>query len=164
MMPTILRAAIFVLCLLFSAGCCKGKSARPGPEPLAADNPPEKLAKELARPAGTEPKEGIAIALLVDASGSMDDRVMDTDGAERPKADIAKRTAKKIFEQVKKFADGNRDKTLEVGVYAFNDEEARTVVAMGEPDPEAAGPLINSLETNGKTPIGMAMMLAKKQI
>ncbi|MFH1437144.1 MAG: vWA domain-containing protein, partial [Pseudomonadota bacterium] len=47
---------------------------------------------------------------------------------------------------------------------AFNEEEARAVVPMGEPDPKAAAPLIDNLETYGKTPIGMAMMLAKKQI
>ena len=149
---------------LLLSGCCKGKSGRSGPEPQAEDNPPEKLTKELARPAGTEPKEGIAIAILIDASGSMDDRVMDTDNVEREKIVIAKRTAKKILEQIKKFTDENKDKTLQVGVYAFNEEEARTVVTMGELDPKAAAPLIDNLKPYGKTPIGMAMMLAKKQI
>jgi Mg-chelatase subunit ChlD len=113
-------------------------------------------------------REGIAAAILIDTSGSMEDRVQDTDGIRRKKIDIAQRAAMNLVKQFDAFAREHPDQVINVGIYEFSQRErgssTRTVIKLGPPDPAAAGPAISKMIAAGDTPIGDAMIVAKRDI
>src|SRR5262245_29505005 len=61
--------------------------------------------EDALRPAvAAQPQEGIVAAILVDTSGSMEDKVKDVDGATRPKIEIAQRAALDLLRQFENYA------------------------------------------------------------
>jgi hypothetical protein len=127
--------------------------------------------EEALRPvAAAEPREGIVAAILVDTSGSMEDEVKDVDGARRPKIEIAQRAALDLVGQFENYARQHAEQTILLGIYEFSDrgrESSREVVKLGPPgamDNVAVRSAISNMRPGGDTPIGDAMIQAKRAI
>jgi len=57
------------------------------------------LDSSLAPAAKVEERDGLAAAIAIDVSGSMDEKVTDRDGKKEPKIDIARRAALDLVDQ-----------------------------------------------------------------
>ena len=128
-------------------------------------NPLEDVLKPL--PAGQR-REGIAAAILIDTSGSMKDAVNDARGGRLPKIQIAQRAALDLIGQVAAFAREHPDKTVMLGNYEFSQRRdsssVRTVVKLGPPNASEAESAIAKMIAEGDTPIGDAMIQAKRDL
>jgi len=122
----------------------------------------------LAPDTTVEAKEGLAAAIVIDVSGSMQDQVDGQDGRREPKIDIARRAALDLVEQFASYARDHQEEPVQLGVYEFSrrrgDPDCRTVLPMGKPDRERAASAIAGLEADGGTPIGAAMITAKRAL
>jgi len=130
-------------------------------------NPVEDLLKPTP---GIESREGVAAAILIDTSGSMADKVRDTDGRERPKIEIAQRAALNLVSQFDTYARAHKDQSIYLGIYEFSDrgrKSCREVVKLGpagDRDAAALRAAISQMRADGGTPIGDAMITAKLDI
>ena len=136
------------------------------PAPLAATPPPPpdplEAAIALVRPsAGRQEKDGIAIALLMDTSGSMKDPVRDSDGTSRAKIDIAKRVCRKTIGDLQEFAAKTPELPLSVGLYEFSGGSCRAILPLGPFQPEETLAAVDRLRPSQGTPIGEAILTAK---
>ncbi len=124
--------------------------------------------RELLQPRTEAPaREGIAAAVLIDTSGSMRDAV--TEGGDpKPKILIAQEAVVSVLRQFAEYAEKNPEMPLLVGVYEFSGREkqpaSRDVVPLGPPDARAAGELVKKMVPEGSTPIGDAMIAAKREL
>jgi Ca-activated chloride channel family protein len=113
-------------------------------------------------------KDGLAAAIVVDVSGSMDDTVTDEDGKKERKIVVARRAAADLVEQFAKYAEEHKDQPVLLGLYEFSrrrgEADCRPVIPMGPPDRERVTAAIASLDPDGGTPIGEAMIAAKKEL
>jgi len=128
-------------------------------------NPIEELLKP---PASVARQEGIAAAVLVDTSGSMKDSVQDAGGEMAPKIVIAKRAVNDLLRQFADFAAKDPDRRLLVGVYEFSardrQDSCRRIVPVGALDLAASQRALDLLVPQGGTPIGDAMIAAKRDL
>jgi Mg-chelatase subunit ChlD len=112
-------------------------------------------------------REGLAAAIVIDVSGSMDDRV-EGQGGREPKIDIARRAARDLVEQFARYAEEHKEETVLLGLYEFSERsgqpDCRPIVPMGRPDRERATAALTTLEADGGTPIGSAMIIAKREL
>lgn len=157
---------LFVMLLAFVRVARSCERERPATSSPPVSTPVENPIKSvLETPTPREYRDGIAAAILIDTSGSMRDKVKDTDGAMQPKIDIAQRAAMNLVEQFVGFAREHPEKQIVLGIYEFSDRErqpaTRAVVALGPPDANAARGAIMSMRAAGGTPIGDAMIQAK---
>jgi len=124
--------------------------------------------QDVLKPTQTEYKPGVAAAILIDTSGSMNERVRDSDGAMRPKIDIAQRAALDIVKQFDAYVREHAGQEIQLGIYEFSDRGAvpfcRPVVKLGAPNPEASRTAIFKMKASGDTPIGDAMIVAKRAL
>jgi Mg-chelatase subunit ChlD len=124
--------------------------------------------QQLTPPAGVEVKDGLAAAIAIDVSGSMDEEVAGQNGRKEPKIDIARRAALDLVEQFAAYARAHPDEPVQLAIYEFSrrrgDADCRTVVPMGAPDRERAAAAIARLDADGGTPIGQAMITAKRAL
>jgi hypothetical protein len=113
-------------------------------------------------------RKGVAAAVLIDTSGSMAEKVRDTDGTMQPKIDIAQRAALNLVDQFEKYAREHSDQTILLGVYEFSDRgrgpSCRSVINLGPPDSVAARSAIMQMHPDGDTPIGDALIKAKRDV
>lgn len=168
-MPRNRRALLALLFILFIMGRCRehnppdsiGRTADPPKENRRIDQ-----ALQTATPA--TPREGLAAAIAIDVSGSMDDRVSGEDGRRARKIDVARRAAADLVEQFAAYADEHKDETVLLGVFEFsrrdNQPDCRPIIPMGPPDRTLAGPALARLDPEGGTPIGQAMIEAHKAL
>jgi len=137
----------------------------PAPEPSVPPvNPLERL---LRPPDNVVRREGIGVVLLVDTTGSMTERVPDERGGHAAKIEIARRCALNLLRQCDAFARANPDRVVRVGVsefsYRSDDRElCRVVIPLGPLDLEAASRAVGKMSAEGGTPIGTAIITAKK--
>jgi nitric oxide reductase activation protein len=139
---------------------------QPEAEPPARE---DRAAKELdgqLTPTVTAPeREGLAAAIALDVSGSMDEKVAGLDGRKEKKIDIARRAAVDLVEQFATYARDHQDEPVLLGLYEFSrrrgQPDCRPVIQMGAPDRTRAASAIASLQADGGTPIGQAMIAAK---
>jgi hypothetical protein len=115
-------------------------------------------------PPDRQEADGIAVALLVDTSGSMGRAVRDSDGARRPKLDIAKRAGKRVVEKLRDFTDTHPGRPLKLGLYQFSGSAARRLGPFDLLDPERAVSDLEKLTLGSGTPIGEAMILGKRDL
>ena len=124
--------------------------------------------EELAPQKTVEAREGLAAAIAIDVSGSMDEAVAGLDGRKEPKIEIARRAALDIVDQFVSYARAHQNESVMLGVYEFSrrrgEPDCRTVVPMGQPDRERAASAVARLEADGGTPIGQAMITAKRAL
>ena len=167
-------ALILALGLAFAQGCDgppapplppPGPTARPEP-PAAARNPIE-VALTAEKDDGTR-REGTAILILVDATGSMNDPVLDTKGVARRKMEIAGRCVSSLVRQAEKFSKEHPEAGIVLGIEEFSLRSSgppcRTVVPMDAPNEARAAAALNGVSCKGGTPIGDAVMEAKLKL
>lgn len=122
----------------------------------------------LQAPAGVARREGVAVAILVDTSGSMEEKVPGATAARQRKIDIAKTCLQSLVGQVEAFCRAHPDKSVVLGLYEFSardsGEPCRTVVPLGPPDAAGAARAMGPLVPRGNTPIGNAMIAAKRAL
>ena len=127
-----------------------------------------RLDEQLTPPSPITAKEGIAAAIVIDVSGSMKDKVEGADGREERKIEIARRAARDLVEQFARYADDHRQEPVLLGIYEFSErsgkEDCRPVIPMAPPDRTRADQALASLRADGGTPIGNAMIFAKREL
>jgi Mg-chelatase subunit ChlD len=115
-----------------------------------------------------EARDGLAAAIAIDVSGSMDEEVAGQNGRKEPKIEIARRAALDLVDQFVTYARDHQDEPVQLGIYEFSrrrgDPDCRVVVPMGPPDRDRAAAAIARLDADGGTPIGQAMITAKRAL
>jgi Mg-chelatase subunit ChlD len=146
----------------------RNQSASQPPRPDRAARELQQIEEQLApksEDAAAEDKDGLAAAIVIDVSGSMNDKVDGRNGQREEKIAIARRAALSLVDQFVSYARDHQDEPVQLGVFEFSrrrgDPDCRTVIAMGPPDRERAASAIGALKADGGTPIGQAMITAK---
>lgn len=113
-------------------------------------------------------REGLAAAILIDVSGSMNDEVEGEGGRDERKIEIARRAAADLVDQFARYAEEHKDETVLLGVYEFSERrgeaDCRPVLAMAPPDRERARSALAGMRPDGGTPIGDAMITGKQEL
>jgi len=119
--------------------------------------------------AQTPPAEGVAVAIVVDTSGSMNEVVRDSRGTSTPKATIAKRALAAVLQRLQDFAThesaAGTPRRLEFGLYVFDQEGTRALVPFGPFDGKQAGTWTQRVPASGGgTPLGRALETASRAV
>ena len=137
-----------LIAALFLCGCDDSKTVQ------QASAPP---------PANVVVRDGIAVAIVVDVSGSMGERVKDTGNTQSPKYLIARRAVKELYKRSQDFSQRNAERVLEVSLYKF-DDSPQQMIAFAKPDAAGAERTIDTLDPSGGTGIGRAILQAKTDL
>lgn len=158
------RAALLALAVCLLAPACKRDEA--DGERLSRTE--RQIDEALLPVAEVAPREGLAAAIVIDVSGSMADEVAGDGGRSEPKIDIARRAARDLVEQFARYAEAHPGEPVLLGLYEFSERsgqaDARAVMQMGPPDRARAGAALERLRPEGGTPIGGAMVIAKREL
>ena len=165
------RAWIIIGLLLIAAGRCRDNSGSSSGSSVGrvADAPPRDSreidqAIEPPKPAA-ESREGLAAAIAIDVSGSMDDRVTGEDGRRARKIDVARRAARELVAEFAAYAGEHPGEPVSLGIFEFSRRDGRPdcrpIIPMGPPDLAQADAALARLDPEGGTPIGQAMVTAK---
>jgi hypothetical protein len=161
---------LFLLILSMMASKeCRGPVNSPSsyhePTAVPVRNP---IAEVLRPDPAANYRDGIAAAILIDTSGSMRDNVTDADGSKRPKIDIAQRAALNLVKQFDNYARQHPDQSIFVGIYEFSERRntppCREIIKLGPPNLASAQVAIAKMQAQGETPIGDAMIVAKRDL
>jgi hypothetical protein len=154
------------LVLILSVGACSS-SQSPQPEFNKPGNP-EAIQKLLHSDTTVAHQEGIAAAILLDTTGSMQEEVLGADKKPKAKIDVARMALLKVLQQFSTFAGKNPDKKILVGVYEFSSRPGlppcRQLLKLGPPDLAAAHRVLAGISAEGATPIGDAMIAGKRDL
>lgn len=115
-------------------------------------------------PPGRTEREGIAVAILIDTSKSMKGAVLDPTRAEKRKIDIAKRAARRALEKLSAFGVRRPDRPLHVGLYDFSGDVCRRALPLAPLDLAAAWQALDRMDVSQGTPIGEALLAAKRDL
>ena len=167
-----MRAAALVVGLALAASACAGGGCNfiygVSTTDDGVSRADRRIDEQLAPSAVTPPREGLAAAIVIDVSGSMDDEVTGADGREERKIDVARRAARDLVEQFARYADDHPDEPVLLGLYEFSERDGRPdcrpVIGMGRPDRARAAAAIAGMMAQGGTPIGNAMITAKREL
>lgn len=162
------RAAVAVALVAIAAlSMCRRESGG-GESGETLGRTDRRIDEQLTSASTVAAREGLAAAIVIDVSGSMDDEVTGESGREERKIEVARRAARELVEQFARYADEHPDEPVLLGVYEFSDREgvpdARPVVPMGKPDRVRAAAALTSMRAQGGTPIGNAMIAAKREL
>ena len=164
----LLRLVVFAGAVVFAAlhtvGCSGTQRTGYDREQWAHGNPIEAI---LRSNASASTREGTAVAVLVDTSGSMREKVTEPDGGSRRKIEIAKDCVAGLVRQTAAFAGEHPDREILLAVYEFSERdraEFREVLPMGKPDASAAAAAVGRMSASGGTPIGNAMIEAMRSL
>jgi Mg-chelatase subunit ChlD len=164
-----LRRACVAVLMVSLAAC--GDNSGPGNVGRTADAPTRaerQIDEALQGFTQGAPREGLAAAIAIDVSGSMDDRVTGEDGRRARKIDVARRAARDLIEQFAAYAEAHKDEPVLLGVYEFSrrsgEPDARAILPMAPPDRTLADAALSRLDPDGGTPIGQAMLAAKREL
>ena len=169
-MPRNTNAVLVLLLLLFVVGKCRDGSNPSSTIGRTAEPPREnaEIERALASATPVAARDGLAAAIVIDVSGSMDDRVTGEDGRRARKIDVARRAAGALIDQFAAYAAEHTDEPVLVGIYEFsrrnNQPDCRPIIPMGPPDRARAEEALARLDPDGGTPIGAAMITAKKAL
>ena len=160
---------VLLLLLALAVGSARtcGKGA---PRTSRVSTPVRNPIQDVLRPnSSAEYRDGIAAAILIDTSGSMNQQVKDADGRARPKIEIAQRAAIGLVNQFDAYAREHSGQAIYLGIYEFSDRSAnmrptRQVIPLGPPNPAVAQSAISKMVAGGDTPIGDAMIVAKRDV
>lgn len=160
-------AWVIVALLIFFGSRCHDNNTPPrtGRTAEAPVRDLEEIDKALTPDRAAEPREGVAAAIVIDVSGSMDDRVSDESGRRARKIDVARRAARDLVAQFAAYASAHPAETVNLGIFEFSrrngQADCRPIIPMGPPDPSQADAALARLDPEGGTPIGQAMITAK---
>jgi Mg-chelatase subunit ChlD len=164
------KRAVITLALVSVAAfsMCRGESGESDDDGPRLNRTDRRIDEQLAESGGAPPREGLAAAIVIDVSGSMSDEVRGADGREEPKIEIARRAATDLVAQFARYADDHPGETVLLGLYEFSERsgrpDCRPVIAMAPPDRAKAASALASMEAQGGTPIGNAMIAAKREL
>jgi Mg-chelatase subunit ChlD len=162
---TNLRLVLGLIALIVIVKMYNRDPTEPATTETRADRAALQIDAQLTPEAPVEQKEGLAAAIVIDVSGSMDEAVAGAEGRKEKKIEIARRAALDLVDQFVSYAADHHDEAVQLGLYEFSrrrgDADCRTVVPMGVPNREQAAAAIGKLEADGGTPIGQAMITAK---
>lgn len=162
------RRVAAALCLVAACagGACQRESRESGEEGLSRTD--RRIDEQLARESPVAEREGLAAAIVIDVSGSMDDEVKGADGREEPKIDIARRAARDLVNQFARYASDHPGEPVLLGLYEFSERsgepDCRPIMPMAPPDRDRADIAIARMRAQGGTPIGNAMIAAKREL
>jgi len=127
------------------------------------------LAAILAGPARIRAAEddGVALAIIYDTSGSMNELVLDSAGNSSPKYVIANRALISIANQVETFATKNADgrRKVEAGLFIFDKSAAREAIKFGTFEAGVFVKWANQFANpHGNTPLGNALNAAGQAV
>ena len=163
-------AWIIIGLLLIAAGRCRdNSSSSPGSSVGRVAEAPKRDTREIEQAIEpvkpSESREGLAAAIAIDVSGSMDDRVTGEDGRRARKIDVARRAARELVAQFAAYATEHQGEPVSLGIFEFsrrdNRPDCRPIIPMGPPDLAQADAALARLDPEGGTPIGQAMVTAK---
>ena len=145
----------------FAVGRVKSDGERPSRTERRID-------EQLAPASAIEQREGLAAAILIDVSGSMDDEVRGAGGRDERKIEVARRAARDLVEQFARYAEDHPDERVLLGLYEFSERsgqpDCRSVIEMSPPDRSRADAALKRMRAQGGTPIGNAMITAKREL
>lgn len=157
-------AALLALAGTLAAGACQREQSDDG----ALSRTERRIDEELVPASAPAQREGLAAAIVIDVSGSMDDDVRDESGRRQPKIEIARRAARDVVNQFARYAEDHPDEPVLLGLYEFSERsgepDCRPVIAMAPPDRARAENALRSMQARGGTPIGNAMIAAKREL
>jgi Mg-chelatase subunit ChlD len=157
-----LALALAAACVL-AVGCGGARGEDEGP--TRADR---RIDEQLAPKADVQLRDGLAAAIAIDVSGSMDDEVQGESGRRERKIDVARRAARELVEQFARYADEHKEEPVVLGLYEFSDRfgqpDCRPIMPMGPPDRSRAASALEALTPDGGTPIGSALITAKREL
>lgn len=164
------RAALVLLLsvvAVMAKTACRDGSRREGDDGRRSRTE-RRIDEQLAPSAEVKSRDGLAAAILIDVSGSMDEDVRDESGRREAKIEIARRAARDLVEQFARYADDHRDEPVLLGLYEFSERsgepDCRPVIPMSAPDRAAADRALAAMRARGGTPIGNAMIAAKREL
>ena len=107
--------------------------------------------------------EGVAIAIVLDTSGSMREAVRDGKGGRSPKYEIGNRALRSVVGKIEQFATNGPQRTVQAGLFTFSGEGAREVVKFGKFDANAMRDWIQKYPgPQSGTPLGRALESASE--
>jgi len=144
-------------------GCGKD-SGRHGKGPVSASTKNQAPGSYQIDLFKADPREGTAVVILVDTSGSMGLHVPDRGGQKRPKNEIAKNALVQILQHTSKWKKAHPQANLQMGIYHFSSVVAE-VLPVGEFDEAKAKAALNRIPPPyGGTAIGTALEVAFKAL
>ncbi len=160
------RAAAVSLAAALALGACQRQTSDDGADKLSRAD--RRIDEQLAPAAVVPQRDGLAAAILIDVSGSMDEDVRSENGRREAKIEVARRAARDLVHQFAQYAEDHRDETVLLGLYEFSERsgrpDCRPVIPMGKPDRGRAESALASMRARGGTPIGNAMITAKREL
>ena len=109
--------------------------------------------------------EGVAIAIVLDTSGSMREAVRDGKGGRSPKYEIGNRALRSVVGKIEQFATNGPQRTVQAGLFTFSGEGAREVVKFGKFDANAMRDWIQKYPgPQSGTPLGRALESASEAV
>ena len=155
--------------LLLAAAACRDESSAPPlhapPAVAPATRAERRLDAALAPATPFEERPGLAAVVLIDVSGSMEQRIR---GERTQKIDVARRAALDLVDQFVRYAADHPKETVHLSVAEFSardgEDDVRVVIPMGAPDLERARTAIARMRADGGTPIGSAVIHAKRAL
>lgn len=120
-------------------------------------------------PVSAAEEDGVAVAIVYDSSGSMNEPVADSTGKPAPKHVIAERALGAVIQRLQAFALGSTaagaPRRMKVGLYCFRDEGVKELVPFGPFDPAKTGAFTRGLpKPNGSTPLGKTLETAGQAV
>lgn len=114
---------------------------------------------------GLQAAEGVAIAIVLDTSGSMRDSVRDGRGARSPKYIIGNRALKSVVQKIEQFATNAPNRAVEAGLFTFSGQGAEEVVKFGTFDAAAMRSWLAKYSgPQSGTPLGRALEAASAAV
>ncbi|HJR60832.1 MAG TPA: VWA domain-containing protein [Vicinamibacterales bacterium] len=160
-------AALLTLAAVLAYSACKREAGDAG-EGGAPSRTERRIDEQLAAAPAPAQREGLAAAIVIDVSGSMDDDVRGESGQREPKIEIARRAARELVNQFARYAEDHPGEPVLLGLYEFSERsgkpDCRPVIAMAPPDRARADRALASMRAQGGTPIGNAMITAKREL
>jgi hypothetical protein len=112
--------------------------------------------------------DGVALGILYDTSGSMNEPVPNSRGSSSPKYVIANRALLAIVKQIQTFTTNGvtgAPRKVDVGLYTFSTDGAQEVVKLGAFDPGAIQKWVaNFSKPDGGTPLGNSLRTVSQAV
>ncbi len=112
--------------------------------------------------------EDVALAIVFDTSGSMNETVRDKAGKSSPKDTIARRALDSLVARLSAFvtnAPAGSDRRLDAALYTFTADNARELSPLGKFDPAKAAAWSKQIpKPGGGTPLGNSLQTASRAV
>jgi uncharacterized protein YegL len=105
----------------------------------------------------------IAVAIILDTSGSMEQSVRDTNGAS-PKYVIARRALEGIADKLQKYAETNPTREIELCAVTFDNGKPAVKLPLGKFEAQKLKNLAAQVRPSGGTPLGNSLTTASAEL